>query len=53
MSLVLLRKLSSNAVALEIFMGRKMACWILLPSSYGARPGHQVASAIRALPFLE
>jgi hypothetical protein len=42
MSLALLRKLSSNAVALEIFMGRKMASWILFPSSYGARPGHQV-----------
>jgi hypothetical protein len=39
MSLVLFRKLSSNAVALEIVMGRENVLLDLFPSSYGACPG--------------
>jgi hypothetical protein len=44
-------KLSSNAVALELFMGREMACWILFPSSYGARPEHQVCKRHSSAPL--
>jgi hypothetical protein len=42
MSLVLFQKLSSNAVALEIVMGRENGMLDLFPSSYGACTGPSV-----------
>jgi hypothetical protein len=52
MSLVLLRKLSSNAVTLEPFIGRKCTLDFVPIELRLASPDTKCASAIRAPPFL-